>query len=486
MPMEPNLYHRPLRFEPLEDRRMLSAGVTIITHGFQLFGQFPQWMTTMGQAVLERADGPLTDQSTGSIFKHDPATGLWTPLADEVWTNSNSLDDHVVLLYDWADESDDFDDGWLEAAADNLFASLLRINDNLGGELAGTSFLDVGYEPGNGLLDFHFIGHSRGAVLNSLATERFDNQFDVMIEQVTSLDPHPASPMNDPGYDSNNPNFNSRLFTYDNVVFADNYFRQDGSYEPLSFDFNGVFANGAYNLQIPEAVLLGTGSSLEHSDVHTWYYGTITAALAVDYSGANGAGRNHDGDIPFPESWYGVSGVPAHDAIGFHFSQIGGGSRAGLAISGTPIDADLVPPLVNGDFTLGNTLFFDELPGWERHAGGGTAALGGSQRYVELNSGGDDFFRRHNPLYFNLNTIGIEYDYWINDNDVFFPNDELHLLIGETVIDTISLATETSGFVENRVALLNFSAPWICRHTRISHPRRRRRRHRFGRADRSG
>jgi hypothetical protein len=41
--MKSDLCHRRLRFEPLEDSRMLSAGITIITHGYQADGLFPQW-----------------------------------------------------------------------------------------------------------------------------------------------------------------------------------------------------------------------------------------------------------------------------------------------------------------------------------------------------------------------------------------------------------------------------------------------------------
>src|SRR4051812_42917481 len=80
--------NRQLGLERLEDRRLL-AGVTIITHGFSLTGNFPQnWMESMGQAILYRADDQ-TNTSTGSIFKHNPTTGNWDALGDQVWHNSN-------------------------------------------------------------------------------------------------------------------------------------------------------------------------------------------------------------------------------------------------------------------------------------------------------------------------------------------------------------------------------------------------------------
>ena len=111
------------------------------------------------------------------MFKHDFATGQWVPVGASAWSNSNQPTDHIVLVYDWAAESAFFEDGWLEAAADNLYASLLSTNANLAGGLQGVSFFDAALAAGGGggLLDLHFIGHSRGGVLNSLVAERFDH-----------------------------------------------------------------------------------------------------------------------------------------------------------------------------------------------------------------------------------------------------------------------------------------------------------------------
>jgi hypothetical protein len=148
--------------------------------------------------------------------------------------------------------------------------------------------------------------------------------------------------MNDPGYVANSPSANSRVFTYTNVLFADNYYQSDGAYEPLGLDFDGVIANGSYNLQLPTPVLENGGSGLEHSDVHTWYYGTITAPFAVGYAGFSGAGRNHDGDVSFPDAWWGASGVPTRGATGFAFSDIGGASRSGLQTTGGKIPAGVL------------------------------------------------------------------------------------------------------------------------------------------------
>jgi hypothetical protein len=152
--------------ERLEDRRMLIAGVTVITHGAQiaLFGDpgLPDWTVTMGQAILDRADGALTGRNQGSLFQSDPATGQWRAVGDAAWINSNTIDDQIVLLYDWADESGFFEDGWLEAAADNLYASLL-CSTSLGAYQSGTDMAATAGGAGARLV----LSGDRGGVLNS-------------------------------------------------------------------------------------------------------------------------------------------------------------------------------------------------------------------------------------------------------------------------------------------------------------------------------
>jgi len=64
----------------------------------------------------------------------------------------------LALVSDWYKESDINDSGFSEAAADALFAALVKLNADLGG--------DVFRSP------LHFIGHSRGTVVNSEVIQR--------------------------------------------------------------------------------------------------------------------------------------------------------------------------------------------------------------------------------------------------------------------------------------------------------------------------
>lgn len=449
---------RSLYYERLENREMLS-GVTIISHGFQLDGAFPDWSVALGQAVLDRADGVSnTARNTGSIFKHDPITGAWLPLDPvfhpNVWQNSNRRDQHIVLLYDWADESNDFDDGWLEGAADNLFASLLTPFPSTPafGQLAGESALSVSLNAPEALLNMHFVGHSRGAVLNSLVTERFAHYFsEYKIDQVTSLDPHPAGGlMDDPGFNAANGGHASRLFTYNNVRFADNYYQEDGDYEPFAPpDFDGVIANGAYNFRIPTTVIGSSGDLLEHSDVHSWYYGTVTEPFALNYSGFSGAARNNDGDTTFPDSWWGTLGVPARNGTGFHYALEGNpnalSARQPLPITGDKSAAGSIPTFYNGDFEFGNNTFIDEIPGWERHGGIADAELeyfvSEGNYAATLQSG--DVSLQHNPLYIPATANALRFK--VRRTGSASTDDVLKVSIGGHEVYSLELSTLSAG-----------------------------------------
>ncbi|KPA11826.1 secreted protein containing Cadherin domain protein, partial [Candidatus Magnetomorum sp. HK-1] len=249
-----------------ENKNKLETGVTVITHGWQHGGSEgaipPEWAIQMGVAILKKV-------GKGSLFIHDPETGEWLSLKDskfakikskdikewrdngEKCKNTNKVDDEIVLIFNWVWESDDSLFGWLTSAADSLFASLLIPPKDL-------------YTKENLLKTkpFHFIGHSRGAVLNLETIKLIGHFFQEKIDHFTSLDPHPWSSANDPGYEFKN----SHIQIPDNISFSDNYYRQDLLYEN-DFDFNGVKAIDANcnetiasecNLELKEEILEGS------------------------------------------------------------------------------------------------------------------------------------------------------------------------------------------------------------------------------------
>jgi hypothetical protein len=141
-------------------------GVTVIVHGFvpPLFG-FPDWELVMANGILDRA-------KVGNIFKNNPISGQWEVFGN---TNTNNSNDEIILLYDWAElsrnglTSSNYEgNGYLEAAADHLFA-LLNVKALPGmGQAVNLLSQDK---------PLHFIAHSRGNPLSLQVCHRLKKYF---------------------------------------------------------------------------------------------------------------------------------------------------------------------------------------------------------------------------------------------------------------------------------------------------------------------
>ncbi len=287
-----------LCFEPLEDRRLL-AGLTLVTHGFQAFGDRPDWLDSWQDAIAERVDPSGTDASryevfigedSSSISKYDPATPALTETASG----------EVIVTLDWAERSNDFflfGDG-SDSTADLIAAEVVPY--------LTTAFPGLGIIAPLAGLPIHLIGHSRGAsVVTELAREL--GEAGLWVEHLSLLDPHPLVAGQDDfvsGDEEDPP-----IELYENVYFTDNIWRADGD----SLDFNGEFVEGALNLELDDSIIDNGGYSLGHSDTHLFYYGTIDLALDAQEDGTS-----------VPNNWYAAHGVDRAE-FGFYFSRIGGG-----------------------------------------------------------------------------------------------------------------------------------------------------------------
>lgn len=397
----------------------VDTGITIITHGWQALqlgpGEPPPAWT------LELADGIAARAGGGRVFLHDnePASstyGDWVELP-----GATSLNSEIILVYNWTWESDDGENGWIQAAADQLFASLLENQTTLGGQ----SFFDVAASDSDGILDFHFIGHSRGAVLNSLVVNRFAQSFNqYQIDQVTTLDPHPilAGVAGFPAgvvYQGD-----PSILTYENVVYADNYFQSNGVYQN-DLVFDGVSFEGTRNVQLTNSILqnslrgvgdAGDGgyetiiSGAEHSDVHLWYAATVSPSQQVvqgiELSGEEARGWWESG-IGFLHTQESQSG---RANVGFARSRISGGDRSGLEV-GNRSQSSVSPVIFNGDFSFGDTVN-NEIPGWERHGGSHNAelrSLFGRPSYARLT--GPTARLEHNLLYVPVDASELTFRY---------------------------------------------------------------------------
>jgi hypothetical protein len=203
--------HPRLSLEQLEQRVLLSitdagleavvrdylqghtiTGATIITHGFQPSNN--QALASLGngdsllplaRAIVHRADVANGAGDTAWLLDYDipgeGGTGVFD-LGQSVLPpkGSTGAAGELVLLFDWAPESNELSAGWGEAAGDALFSMLV-----------GLGVVNPALGPANSV-PLHFIAHSFGSAVTSEAIERLA-RFDVPVEQVTYLDPYDFS-----------------------------------------------------------------------------------------------------------------------------------------------------------------------------------------------------------------------------------------------------------------------------------------------------
>jgi hypothetical protein len=406
-------------------------GATIITHGFQLDilnGDYlvPEWAVWLGWAITDRAD-------SGSVFVYQPGTGVWRFATGESTPNP---DNEIVLLFDWFLESDrGVEDknglGYSEAAGDALFTALKapKFVDSGGNQIAGFENINILEKK------LHFIGHSRGAVVNSMAIRRIAEFSSTTVDHVTTLDPHPVL-----GSDPDN-----TIYTWEYVVeWADNYWRADS---PLILDPDGEYVNGAYNQELQNAVFLSGGYDSpfdggSHSDVHLWYNGTIDINADA-----------FDGEEDVPAEWYDYLDMGPRDSTGYSYSRIGGGINSRPTESGTktnPVDYP-IDYIFNGDFELRGP-GTDKFPGWHYHGGqteNTTGNIVGNDENYYLYLNDNDWWLTHNRLYVPENATGISFKLRIsnrsNDGDYF----RIYFDDGDTVSDWAYLTLEsTSDWME--------------------------------------
>ncbi len=311
-----------LGLEQLEDRRVL-AGVTIISHG-QNSGT-DGWVTGMADALAARVGEPaVTPQYTmvmgceayrpdrpgvcredGVIVQEvSPETRFPTSSWDTTPTGE------AVIKIDWSALTPSVLTGYPTTDAVATAVADYLLENTVGGVLVPE-------------LPIHLIGHSRGASLITVLARQLGER-GIWVDQATTLDPNNAVRIL-----QNSGTVDFQPTSFENVRFADNYWRAGGNGLP-----SGISVFGAHDLRLDDNALRnagpGEGYSSSHSNVHLWYHGTIDDQGTIDNGdvdpvappGAWYAGTDSDGDARGPR-----------DAVGYHFSRLAAGPRpaAGLA-----------------------------------------------------------------------------------------------------------------------------------------------------------
>ena len=139
------------------------SGVTIVTHGFQASNGGGDSLLPVAEAIYQRITGAgqnawflnYTIPSEGGKAGFDPAgsaPGSGTSVLPGVISGQGEL----IILFDWAAESNEMSAGWARAAGDALFSMLVGLG------VANPAAPDSS-------LDMHFIAHSFGFAVTSEA-----------------------------------------------------------------------------------------------------------------------------------------------------------------------------------------------------------------------------------------------------------------------------------------------------------------------------
>ncbi len=274
-------------FESLEPRLTFS-GLTIITHGLQSSGVLPQWVDRMAEAVDKRIEPAATASWTDAAFYRMRATGS-SPVTISDFSHvagpspATSSTGEAVIALDWASVS-----GLSGPSTALIAAAVVNALSNAGPSL--------GFSNNALTLPVHLIGHSRGGSLVG-EVARLLGQQGVWVDQLTTLDAFPIG--SDPSVNIS-----------DNVYYADNF------YETSDLFVHGSPINGANNVG---PLNLPGGAGLAHSDVHTFYHGSIDRAATGDM------------DVTLNPAWYG--NTLGRATAGFDASRVSGGARAAAGLS---------------------------------------------------------------------------------------------------------------------------------------------------------
>ena len=292
-------------------RSATAGGVTLITHGFN--SSTDGWIIGMASQIPLYPGFPGTNFSCYEIAITQNGQGQYIATPTLLLGSPPSTTDsgEIIIKLDWSSLSI----GTVPTTTIASTAAAALLATNLIPALAGRSLVEM---------PLHFVGHSRGAsVITEMA--RILGAEGLWIDQVTTLDPHPVSFFGDPS-----------MKNYANILFADNYWQNLGN---GITDPTGQLIPGAYNRQLTN---LTGGNTLNHSDVHLWYHGTIQLTTPASDTEAT---------ITSAErlAWW----LPLENAgtnAGFLYSLLGGGDRFSTL---APAGKDRIRDGVNQVWDLG-------------------------------------------------------------------------------------------------------------------------------------
>ena len=260
-----------------------AGGVTVVTHG--AFGNVTDWIIPLSEQMADYDGTPASESSCYTLVVTGNAT------APAVWLGGKkphlSPTGELFIKLDWSDGAGFFGRDSPEVAA---IAVAALTDPSLIPETGGRPLAE---------LPLHLVGHSRGgSVVTEMAREFGERG--IWVDQVTTLDPHPAFGDAD-------------IKVWENVLYADNYWQDEGD---GLFTPNGEHVPGAYNRYLTQ---FSGGYSSQHSDVHFWYFGTTNLATPAVLGSIS--------VTPTMRTTWWTGAEMAGAEAGYRYSRLGGGDR---------------------------------------------------------------------------------------------------------------------------------------------------------------
>lgn len=453
------------------------SGVTVVTHGRQLSDGDGDSMAALAVDIHHKAGGWYLDydvDGNGNDFFDSCTNDCNAPSAGQKGLTE------VVLLFDWADESNEASAGWGEAVGDALFSLLIDLN-----------LIDPAAADNPPL---HFIAHSFGTAVTSELVERLA-RYHVPVDHVTYLDPHDF----DEGfifdgaqhlYELGQPaGYGASI--WNNVTFADVYYQTRGQTGIPFAAPNGRPIPGAYSRHLlselpnPDDYPISDVTG-DHSYVWVCFYratvngsnpaGCLSPVTAPNLAQTGYAFSRIDPAFPRPSSNFylnqahnfsnpqivdiisGLPNLPGLAALGLTDQQI---LQARWAASWLPAQ------IANGDFEYYNTLRYNPgpvicnvtentcpQPGWTNHGGGGEGHFDQTDNNAYMVLDWSNTFHTHNRLYIPPNATALLFDLRRQDGPSGSP-DTLVVQLGDQPIASYTLAegSEDADFVPQEVPL---------------------------------
>lgn len=380
-----------------------NSQTTVFTHGYCNYdelGPYSGGETGSGQGLGENI---VHRNGSGTVRFYNATTGQF----EVTYTLGSGT--FNVLIFDWHASSDDFSQGNSEAAGAALYTAIMN------GYLNGEYNLD----------DLHFIGHSRGTVVNSEAIERLLVS-GIPVAHVTMLDPHDWG-----------------------VIYS-----VVGITTPFMFP-NDFDVNSNPN---DSGTVVWQGVDYAETYYQTTDVATVTGFFMLSGRPVQGSCVNYLGHIGHPQviGWYENTITNVNSDSGFVYSTIGGNVYNRPPVSGigkVPYFDFENNGILNGNFSRGPSGLTggSKNPGWWYHGGSGSGSFDNGELKLSYNSNS----KKSDRFYIPRNAIKINFKYQVVANTIF-SNESFKVKIGNNQVFSVA-ATSTSGYTTQSIDVRSYS-----------------------------